>query len=128
MSAVKVDVENLHLEHRLWQSELSFFADQLKIFEHHLERLVDKKNDREVLAKLEQFQNQFIRQKEVLDQLQHDIKVHDQEMGRMLQNDKEPNEADLVRHNKVDDQMETFRKIYTELRNEFFQFMSENGK
>jgi len=128
MSAVKVDVENLHLEHRLWQSELSFFADQLKIFEHHLERLVDKKNDREVLAKLEQFQNQFIRQKEVLDQLQHDIKVHDQEMGRMLQNDKEPNEADLVRHNKVDDQMETFRKIYTELRNDFSQFMSENGK
>lgn len=128
MSTVKVDVENLHLEHRLWQNELSFFADQLKIFEHHLERLVSKKNDRDVLANLEHFQNQFIRQKEVLDQLQHDIKVHDQEMGRMLQNDKEPNEADLVRHNKVDDQMQTFRKIYSELRDEFLQFMAENGK
>lgn len=128
MSTVKVDVENLHLEHRLWQNELSFFADQLKIFEHHLERLVSKKNDRDVLANLEHFQNQFIRQKEVLDQLKHDIKIHDQEMGRMLQNNQEPNEADLVRHNKVDDQMQTFRKIYSELRDEFLQFMAENGK
>ena len=127
MSTVKVDVENLHFEHTLWRNELSFFQDEVRIYEKYLEKLVNTVDDRDVLAKLEQFQNQFIRQKEVLDQLQHDIKVHDQSIGRMLKNDNEPTEADVVRHGKVEEQMETFRKIYGELKGKFLKFMAENN-
>lgn len=127
MSTVKVDVENLHFEHTLWRNELSFFQDEVKIYEKYLEKLVNAIDDRDVLAQLEHFQNQFIRQKEVLDQLQHDIKVHDQELGKMLQNKKEATEADLVRHNKVDDQMATFHKIYGELKEDFLKFMAQNN-
>jgi seryl-tRNA synthetase len=127
MSTVKVNVENLHFEHTLWRNELSFFQDEVNIYEKYLEKLVNAGEDREVLVDLEQYQNQFIRQKEVLDQLQHDIKVHDQELGKMLQREEDPTEADLIRHNKVGDQMETFRKIYGELKSKFLEFMAENN-
>ena len=105
MSIVQADVETLHFEHTLWSNELSFVEDELKIFEKRLEKLVNNLTDRDMMARLEHFQNQFIRQKEVLDQLRHDIKVHEQEIGRMLKNDKTPDGAGVKRHNKVDDEI-----------------------
>ena len=126
MSTIQIEVENLHFQHRLWSNELSFVEDELKIFENRLEKLVNTLRDRDMLAKLEHYQNQFIRQKEVLDQLQHDIKVHEQEIGRMLQNGKKLNDSNLNRHLKVEDEMATFRKIYGELKSNYFKFMAEN--
>lgn len=126
MSTAQIEVENLHFQHRLWSNELSFVEDELKIFEHRLEKLVNTLQDRDMLARLEHYQNQFIRQKEVLDQLQHDIKVHEQQISRMLQNGQEPDDSNLSRHLKVEDEMSTFRKIYGELKSTFFKFMAEN--
>ena len=126
MSTLPAEVETLHFEHILWSNELKFFADELSIFEGRLEKLVQTLTDRDMLARLEHYQNQFIRQKEVLDQLKHDIKVHDQELGRMLRRDKNPDEVDNVRHAKVDEDMRMFRKIYAELKSEFYQFMADN--
>ena len=36
------ELAGLHFEHRLWANELNFFADELKIYEHRLEELVNK--------------------------------------------------------------------------------------
>jgi len=126
MSTVQIEVENLHFQHRLWSNELNFVEDELKIYEHRLEKLVKTLSDRDMLAKLEHYQNQFIRQKEVLDQLQHDIKIHEQQIGRMLQDGRQPDGKDLNRHLKVEDEMATFRNIYAELKSNFFKFMAEN--
>ena len=121
----KVDVEGLHFEHRLWTNELGFFQDELGIFEKRLSELVQKYSDREVLAELEHFQNQFIRQKEVLDQLKHDIKVHDQAIGRILQNGGQANSDDVDRHVLVDEQMKTYRKIYGDLKIQFYEYLAK---
>lgn len=126
MAITQTEAETLHFQHRLWSNELSFVEDELKIFEHRLEKLVNTLQDRDMLAKLEHYQNQFIRQKEVLDQLQHDIKVHEQEIGRMLQNGSEPGDQDTARHLNMEGEMATFRKIYGELKSNFFKFMAAN--
>jgi hypothetical protein len=82
-------IEKLHFEHRLWMNELSFFSDELKIYEHRLEDLVNKNNEMKVLSLLEQFQNQFIRQREVLEELHHNIKVHEQKIGEAMRRGEE---------------------------------------
>ena len=66
----------VHFEHRLWVNELDFFADEIRIYERQLEELIRKSAEKDAMQELEQFQNQFIRQKEVLDTLQHDIHIH----------------------------------------------------
>lgn len=126
MTVGQADVENLHFEHTLWRNQLDFVADELKIFEKRLGKLVLTLRDREMLARLEHYQNQFIRQKEVLDQLQHDIKVHEQQIGIMLQNGKVPQDTDVSRHQKVGAEMKIYQKIYGELKEDFFRFMAEN--
>jgi hypothetical protein len=116
------DLATLHFEHRLWNSELGFFADELKIYEHRLEELTQKYRSVEVLSGLEHFQNQFIRQKEVLDTLKHDIHIHEQKLQEALQRGEEaPLEPEY--HQFIGEQMETFRSIYSDLKKEFYQYL-----
>jgi len=123
MAAVKTDVQDLHFEHRIWDNELSFFTDEIKIFEHRLEALASKVEDAQFRAQLEQYQNQFIRQKEVVDELKHDIKVHEQELGKLLRQEKEIQDKDITHHQTVRERMTTFRKLYADLKANFNQFV-----
>ena len=51
---------DLHFEHNLWRAELLFWEDELKSFNNRLSELVKRWTDKEVLAQLEHFQNQFV--------------------------------------------------------------------
>jgi hypothetical protein len=116
------ELAGLHFEHRLWANELNFFADELKIYEHRLEELVNKYTSKEVLSELEHFQNQFIRQKEVLDELHHNIKVHEQKIAQALQSGEEA-PADPDFHEYMRGELASFRQIYKALKEDFYQFM-----
>lgn len=106
-------------------NELDFFAGELVFFENRLSDLVMRYREVEVLAKLEQFQNQFIRQKEVLDKLMRDIHVHEQKIGLKLQQNEDIQDAFLEIHNEMRTRMASYRKIYGELKTDFFQFLSK---
>ncbi|WP_425422038.1 hypothetical protein [Phaeodactylibacter xiamenensis] len=117
-------IEKLHFEHRLWMNELSFFSDELKIYEHRLEDLVIKNNDTQVLSLLEQFQNQFIRQREVLEELHHNIKVHEQKIGEAMRRGEEvPTDPDF--HEYMKGEMESYRHIYNDLKRKFYGFLAK---
>lgn len=72
---------DLHFEHKHWRSELAFWEDELKSFKNRLEELVSRLTNRGALAQLEHYQNAFIRHREVIDMLQHDINVHETDMS-----------------------------------------------
>lgn len=122
MVSTTKELTDLHFEHRLWANELNFFADELKIYEHRLEELVNKYTKQEMLAELEQFQNQFIRQKEVLDELRHNIKVHEQKIGQALQRGEEA-PTDPSFHEYMSGEVTSFRNIYKDLKTNFYDFM-----
>ncbi|MCB0560999.1 MAG: hypothetical protein H6573_29295 [Lewinellaceae bacterium] len=117
-------LQAVHFEHRLWVNELNFFADELKIYEHQLEELVTKADRKEAMQELEQFQNQFIRQKEVLDALQHDIHIHEQKLSEAVQ-EQQKLPLDPEYHNFLKEQMESFRSIYAELKKRFYLFLNK---
>ncbi len=117
-------LEAYHFEHRLWANEIDFFADELKIYEHRLEGLVKKHTDKEMLSRLEQFQNQFIRQKEVIDALRHDIHVQEEKFREAIQK-KQELPMDEEYHTYLCEQMDSFRAIYGDLKNKFYRFMAK---
>lgn len=118
------NLQAVHFEHRLWANELDFFTDELKIYEHQLEKLVKKADNKDAMQELEQFQNQFIRQKEVLDTLQHDIHIHEQKLSEAVKSNKEL-PLDPEYHNFLKGQMESFRSIYGDLKGRFYQFLNK---
>ena len=125
MANVKeVNLTDLHFEHKLWNNELSFFADETVIYEHRLEELVRQPHEREMLPQLEHFQNQFIRQKEVIDTLQHDINAYEHRLTLHAEANRESTEELFFKdHTELRERMESFRSIYTDLKKRFLQFM-----
>jgi hypothetical protein len=117
---------DLHFEHVHWQRELFFWEDELKSFTKRIEELVVRWTNNEMLAQLEHFRNQFIRQKEVIDELQHEINVHETNMNKLSKKDEDVLDTSLAKnHIEFRNKMETQRHIYDDLKKYFFRFLSK---
>jgi len=121
-----INNSDLHFEHKQWRSEFSFWEDELKTFNNRLEELVKRWTDKTVLAQLEHFQNQFIRHGEVIDTLQHDINVHETNMAAHDEKGEDVINRALAKHHiEFRGRMETQRKIYGDLKKDFYRFLSK---
>jgi predicted nucleic acid-binding Zn-ribbon protein len=117
-------LSDLHFEHKLWINELNFFEDEINTFENRLEELARQHlSNREVMVDLERFQNQFIRQKEVINDLKSDIRRHEHHISEIAA--AQPDSAGQPKfqdHTFLRERMETFRKLYGELKSDFFRY------
>lgn len=117
---------DLHFEHLHWNRELSFWEDELKSFNNRLEELVNRWTDKEVLKQLEQFQNRFILQKETIDKLQDSIQNHEMVIAKIYEKGEDSLDRILVqKHFNFRLDMDIQRKIYEDLKKEFFNFLSK---
>ena len=119
----RVYVKDLSFDHELWDNEMKFYRNELEIFEHRLEQDVVRLVDNEGLRELEHFQNQFIRQNEVLDILNKKVRKNRKNIVRNAVDGVVPNEHELmVNYKSLRDEFETFEKIYYNLKNKFVAF------
>jgi hypothetical protein len=117
---------DLHLEHKQWNTELSLWKDELKSFNKRLEELVVRYTNKDVLVKVEHYQNLFLIHDEAIHALQLHIEVHETNMA--YHSKKGEDAIDLVyaqQHLEIKNRMETQRNIFGELKHEFFEFLSK---
>lgn len=74
---------SIEKEHFTWLKHLEFYKAQLGVMEKELQLFAKESSSKKVAPKVEQFQNQFIRQREVIDVLRHNVKQHENEIERM---------------------------------------------
>lgn len=116
---------NLHFEHRQWQSELAFWEDELKSFKNRLSELVTRWTAKNVLAKLEHFQNEFIVHGGVIEDLREAIEKHELRIaGQSMTGEDALDTAMVKKYLEFRKKMETQRQIYADLKKEFFRFLS----
>lgn len=117
---------DLHFEHKHWRSELLFWEDEIKSFQNRLSELVTRWTDKNVLAQLEHYQNQFILQEGIIDKLQADIDSHETNIARHSERGEDVLDQVLVkRHIEFRNRMDMQRDIYSNLKKEFFRFLSK---
>ena len=119
-----VSIEQFQDELQSWKRELSSTKEEIKSFEQELTDLACRNHNREVLAHVEHFQNNFIRQKEVIDELRHDLPDSRNKVENIF-NSRFQQESEHDAHAHLSDRMETFRKLYNELKEDFQKFESE---
>ncbi|OYU96402.1 MAG: hypothetical protein CFE21_08375 [Bacteroidetes bacterium B1(2017)] len=122
----KAHLSEIHADLTNWVSELKFYKDEVKTFQTRLEEVVKQNNKHEVMAEVEHFQNQFIRQNEVIDTLKHDFKQFDNVIAANIENN--PVASDhraIALPVDLKDQHDTFLKIYNELKVEFEKFLAK---
>ncbi|WP_339628559.1 hypothetical protein [uncultured Maribacter sp.] len=118
--------ENLHFEHKQWQSELDFWKDELKSFKNRLGDLIKRWTNKEVLAQLEHYQNEFILHEGIIDKLQETIEKHETRIAGQVNSGQESLDTALTKkHLEFRNQMETQRQIYADLKKDFFRFLSK---
>jgi hypothetical protein len=111
---------DLRYDHHIWENELNFYKNELGIFEDRLVDMIKRKPSKSLLRELEQFQNQFIRQKEVVDELNHKIHLYDDELNGIpaqIMLTKESKEVN--KHKNLEEDLQTNRRLYFDLRNRF---------
>jgi predicted nuclease with TOPRIM domain len=119
-------LSELHQEHLTWIKSLEFYKDELQTLNNRLGELVTANSDNAIRAQIEHFQNQFIRQNEVIDELKHDIKASENEIIANISNNPVASDhRSAPDHTELRDRFETFEKIYSELKNEFQAFASK---
>jgi predicted secreted Zn-dependent protease len=74
---------SIEKEHFTWLKHMDFYKVQLSQMEKELQSFAKESSSKKVSPRIEQFQNQFIRQREVMDVLRHNIKQHENEIERM---------------------------------------------
>ena len=129
METTKVNKEHidvLHFEHEKWVKQLNFYKDELKTYNNRLEDIAVRFNGRGVMAELEMFQNKFIRQNEVIDILIHDINEHEGILANSVKENPVASDHRLFTdHSGLRDRMETFLKIYNELKPNFMRYLTK---
>lgn len=114
-------IHELHFDHQMWLNALRFYKDEITIFDKRMEDIVRGNNKPEVLAELEHFQNRYIREREVIDELRHDIKEHENFLEKESKEHPVAIEHRLFKdHAGLRDRFETFEKLYAELKREFY--------
>lgn len=117
---------DLHFEHKQWKRELFFWRDELKSFQKRLTELVTRWTDKEVLAQLDHYQNQFLIQEKRINELQENIDVHENNIAAHSEKGEDVLETTLVKnHIEFRNNMDTQRHIYSDLKKEFFRFLSK---
>jgi len=115
-------IEQFQDELQSWKRELSSTKEEIKSFERELAGLASHSHNRDIFPHIEHFQNNFIRQKEVIDELRHDLP----DSPRRLESIFFSNNSEHDVHADLLDRMDTFRKLYQELRDKFQKFESDN--
>lgn len=116
---------DLHNDHKLWLNVLAFCKEEIGILEHRMEDIARRNTVSEVMAELEHYQNQYIRQREVIDELRHEVKQHENHLEKTER--EHPVASDhvlFVDHTNLRENMVTFEKLYHELKTDFMRWLS----
>lgn len=122
-----ISIRSLHLEYQLWVRELIFFKEEIKIFETHLEEIINRNSKLEVQAQVEHFQNQFIRQKEVIDEIRHKLHISEKQLAGFVSeiSGMGLDSIKMDNHTQLREEVSIFKKIYYELKTDFRRFEAQ---
>lgn len=117
-------IEHFQEELQSWKRELSSSKEEIKSFEKELAGLASHSHNRDIFPHIEHFQNNFIRQKEVIDELRHDLPDSTRRLESIFYSSSNGGDHDVQA--ELADRMDMFRKLYQELREKFQQFEADH--
>lgn len=116
---------DLHFEHVQWLNELRFWEDELKSFNNRLSETIMKDISQEAKAQIEHFHNKFILHERAIDQIKNEVKKHESVLAHISSDqDSQMSEDTVVDHAQIRDSMATERTMYTQLKSEYYTFLS----
>ena len=116
----------LNYEHSDWLKAIDFYKEDLVILQKRLAEVAFKNTSSEAMAGVEHFQNQFIIQRNNLDELRHYINEHIQHFVLDAQVHGDKLESTTIdEHLQRKDEFMSLEKVMANLRHEFNDFLAK---
>jgi hypothetical protein len=123
----KVNIKHVNNLHNDWLRALDFYATELGFMKGRLTEIAGKNTDKEILALVERYENQFKIQKENIDILSHDIRANVSEIAKQAEHSSAGfiDGELLVKHANLEKGVMAEEKEVLELRNSFNVFTAK---
>ncbi len=105
-----------------WKEEVNEVREEVKMMRERLEQIALSSAPREVMANVEHFENRLLREREVADEMFHDLKQCAKKLSAQspaVIHDDRP----ICDYDTMSNRMEIFQKLFMELKADFNQFM-----
>lgn len=113
------------MEYAQWLNQIDFYKQELKKMQLQLEQFIPTFYSKDFAARVEQFQNRFIRQREVIDILRHDVKAHENDLERLKFIPSDAMQQKVARtHKRLKNDVLTFVDLFVELEQDFNDFIA----
>ena len=120
----KKHMDDLHFEHIVWTRQLEFSKDEIQFFKERAGEISQRYTDKDVLKRLEYFQNQFIIQRNEIDEFLHAIRIHeDSFVDEVAKNPVAVDRRLFNDHADERDRFDIFVKLYGELKTDFMTYL-----
>jgi len=117
----------LHLQYRLWISDLNADINTLRIFDDYLIELKAKGLKEDVSKKLDNYNKQFINLRTELDELRHEMHLTKMKLGAITKtNELENNIEEAINFKADKEKYKAFRKKFSALKKEFKKMKVED--
>ena len=111
---------NFNLE--VWKRELKFQESEMDYFEEKLEHVAIRNLGKDVMIRLEGFQNKIIREREVMGHLRHRIRMKKREIAQAKIENNRPEVIFQEKQILLKDEMKTFVKMHYDLKEDMMDF------
>jgi uncharacterized membrane protein len=120
------NITKVGTDHTIWQRGFGFYKDELAIMGRRLSEVSEKNTAFEARQGVEHFQNQFIVQKNNLDELSHEVNVYITKLNLdALKHQGRADEVMLEEHLALHAKYEDFERIMNALRHEFNEYLAK---
>ena len=118
------NISQIGAEHSEWIKGLEFYKDDLQILEHRLDEVASTNTGYDARNGMEHFQNQFIVQRNNIDELKHKIREHLHLVSRETGLGTDQVRAEILAdHENLQDEYKMLEKVINELRKEFNEYL-----
>lgn len=116
-----------HKELKEWHSGIRLQETEMQGYEKRLSEIAQKNTSAAVLQQVEHYQNRFIVQKEIMQQLKHDIHQQETAIADDVRRDKIIDETDITGHQYfLRERVQSNEKIFVSLKHDFYNFLARN--
>jgi hypothetical protein len=112
-------------DHHQWLRSLEFYKEEFKILDERLQEIMQRNNGKETMALAEHFQNQFLIQRNNIDELKHNIHEHENLVAMdVREHAGKMKNTRVLDHDEIKAEFETLEKLIKNLRVEYNLFLS----
>jgi len=123
---MKTNIIDQHAEHIKWLSAMALYKDEIKIMQKRIEEVVSKNTSKDVLIKIEHFQNQLLIQDNNISKIQHLINHDENAIKNSINANPVASDHRLTEDHAEERKMvESFANHFRELKTELNVFLSK---